>query len=768
MANVSILNLPVAIGLSGAEYLPLVQGGTTMRAQVGLVTGFNAGTLPQSANAVYSGPSSGAAAPPAFRSLVLADLPQGSTSGIPLIAQGAATAPVYGTAIVAGGGTGQTTLTAHNVLLGEGASNVGFAAPSSTSGVPLVSQGSSSDPAFGAAVVAGGGTGLTSLTAHAVMLGEGTSSVGFATIGTAGRLLIDQGSGSDPAFTAVSGDATIAGSGALTIANNAVSNAKFRQGVARSVVGVTGNATANVADIQGTANQVLVVNSGGTALAFGAVNVASSSAVTGALGVANGGTGTGTAFTQNSIVFAGASGVYSQDNAALSWNDSSQLLTVAATGAVGISGTTTATLTKFLQGSSGTPILTATPTASISRYETIGVDTESGQNAALFIAATGNNVSQGLTLFTGSISGTVMNVTLVSSGALFVGQVITGSGVTAGTTITSFGTGSGQTGTYNVNHSQSVGSEALVATGFIAQVNGATINSTQIGQGDVVGLYVGSFQQGTLGGRSAFGGFFNAQSTLPGAGAYGLNTFVTNSTGFDNGYSGQGQAFMMGLFNQASGGNLLTAGVANFNNGAQFDIGYYNFSGSVKSVGFRDDSSSIAVLQANGAHTKGIDFAGATFSGNALNLTGFTVDGSGNVTSGVWNGTTVAVAHGGTNYTGGAWTTFIATVAVSAGSISSQSSNMSYLQIGKIVFINGTINITTSSGTSGATVTVNVPVAPRANVLVMGREQALGGKELQMQLAGSSTTASIFNYDDTNPTAASGAIYGFAGCYEAA
>ncbi len=41
----------------------------------------------------------------------------------------------------------------------------------------------------------------------------------------------------------------------------------------------------------GTANQVLVVNSGGTALNYGAVNVASSAAVTGALPVANGGTG---------------------------------------------------------------------------------------------------------------------------------------------------------------------------------------------------------------------------------------------------------------------------------------------------------------------------------------------------------------------------------------------------------------------------------------------------------------------------------------------
>jgi hypothetical protein len=62
------------------------------------------------------------------------------------------------------------------------------------------------------------------------------------------------------------------------------------QGSALSVLGVTGNATADVASIAaGTDNQVL--RRSGTDLAFGAVNLASSDAITGALPVANGGTG---------------------------------------------------------------------------------------------------------------------------------------------------------------------------------------------------------------------------------------------------------------------------------------------------------------------------------------------------------------------------------------------------------------------------------------------------------------------------------------------
>jgi hypothetical protein len=51
-------------------------------------------------------------------------------------------------------------------------------------------------------------------------------------------------------------------------------------------------------------------------------NISLTSSVTGTLPVGNGGTGTGTSFTQGSVVFAGASGVYSQDNSKFFWDDS--------------------------------------------------------------------------------------------------------------------------------------------------------------------------------------------------------------------------------------------------------------------------------------------------------------------------------------------------------------------------------------------------------------------------------------------------------------
>lgn len=54
--------------------------------------------------------------------------------------------------------------------------------------------------------------------------------------------------------------------------------------------------------------------------------LATSDITSGTLGVARGGTGTTTAFTAGSVVFAGASGVYSQDNANLFWDDTNNRL----------------------------------------------------------------------------------------------------------------------------------------------------------------------------------------------------------------------------------------------------------------------------------------------------------------------------------------------------------------------------------------------------------------------------------------------------------
>lgn len=156
--------------------------------------------------------------------------------------------------------------------------------------------------------VAQGGTGLGTLTAHALQVGNGTSNVTQLAVGTTDQVLLGA-TGADPVFTTLTGDITIS-AGVTALGSNVVSNAKFRQGVARSVVGVTGNATANVADIQGGASTVLQVNAAGTALTFTALDV-STAAVTGTLAVGNGGTGRAT-LTNHSVLIGAAAGAITQ------------------------------------------------------------------------------------------------------------------------------------------------------------------------------------------------------------------------------------------------------------------------------------------------------------------------------------------------------------------------------------------------------------------------------------------------------------------------
>lgn len=71
------------------------------------------------------------------------------------------------------------------------------------------------------------------------------------------------------------------------------------------------------------------------------------------------------------------------------------------------------------------------------------------------------------TYFQGSISGTTLTVTDVIAGELVVGQVLVAPGITPGTYITAFGTGSGQNGTYTVNDSQTLGSVIFKVIGLV-------------------------------------------------------------------------------------------------------------------------------------------------------------------------------------------------------------------------------------------------------------------------------------------------------------
>lgn len=94
------------------------------------------------------------------------------------------------------------------------------------------------------------------------------------------------------------------------------------------------------------------------------------------------------------------------------------------------------------------------------------------RTALLTHAQTDGWAATGDTSFTGSISATTLTVSAISAGSIQKGEVITGAGVTAGTTVTALGTGTGGVGTYTVSVSQSVASTTITQPGKVLSKGG--------------------------------------------------------------------------------------------------------------------------------------------------------------------------------------------------------------------------------------------------------------------------------------------------------
>lgn len=105
------------------------------------------------------------------------------------------------------------TTTQYNTLVGSTSNGISNVAPSATSGVPLISQGSSANPAYGTAVVAGGGTGQTTLTQYGVLVGAGTSPIAQLATGSSGQVLQSGGASANPAWSTATYPATAGTSG---------------------------------------------------------------------------------------------------------------------------------------------------------------------------------------------------------------------------------------------------------------------------------------------------------------------------------------------------------------------------------------------------------------------------------------------------------------------------------------------------------------------------------------------------------------------------
>lgn len=116
--------------------------------------------------------------------------------------------------------------TQYNVQVGGASGTLSSVAPSATSGVPLISQGSSANPAFGTAVVGGGGTGIVTTTAYGVLCGGTTATGNFqnAGAGTSGQILKSGGAAALPSWVAPS---SVGGSLVLIQSQTAASSASI-------------------------------------------------------------------------------------------------------------------------------------------------------------------------------------------------------------------------------------------------------------------------------------------------------------------------------------------------------------------------------------------------------------------------------------------------------------------------------------------------------------------------------------------------------------
>jgi hypothetical protein len=169
---------------------------------------------------------------------------------------------------------------------------------------------SSSALVAGTLPVAAGGSGAVTFTANGVLYGNGTSALGVTAAGTTGQVLVGN-TGGAPSWG--------------TLSSSAVTSFQT------SLNGLTPSTATT-----------------------GAVTLA------GTLGATSGGTGTSTAFTTGSVVFAGASGTYTQDNANFFWDDTNNRLGIGTTSpSVPLTVASSTTLSAgspsiLLQGSSNT------------------------------------------------------------------------------------------------------------------------------------------------------------------------------------------------------------------------------------------------------------------------------------------------------------------------------------------------------------------------------------------------------------------------------
>ena len=259
--------------------------------------------------------------------------------------------------------------------------------------------------------------------------------------------------------------------GRVGITDNGV-NVYIVDGAYRYTWRISSPASVNfVGSMSTTTLSVTAVTSGTLAVGqqiFG-LGVASETVIT-AFGTGSGGIGNYTISTSQTVVSEAMSGAAA--GAIITATIGGSLSGVAITGLAGQFSCTAAPITLVI-GQALTISGTYGGTGSISGYTnptTYYIIATNGSTTFTLSATAGGTA---ITTTVGTPTGlsykyapTTLNVTAVSSGTLYLGQTIQGTGISANTMITALGTGSGGTGTYTVSNSQNISSETMYALNF--------------------------------------------------------------------------------------------------------------------------------------------------------------------------------------------------------------------------------------------------------------------------------------------------------------
>jgi acyl CoA:acetate/3-ketoacid CoA transferase alpha subunit len=259
--------------------------------------------------------------------------------------------------------------------------------------------------------------------------------------------------------------------GRVGITDNGV-NVYIVDGAYRYTWRISSPASVNfVGSMSTTTLSVTAVTSGTLAVGqqiFG-LGVASETVIT-AFGTGSGGIGNYTISTSQTVASEAMSGAAS--GAIITATVGGSLSGVAITGLAGQFSCTAAPITLVI-GQALTISGTYGGTGSISGYTnptTYYIIATNGSTTFTLSATAGGTA---ITTTVGTPTGlsykyapTTLNVTAVSSGTLYLGQTIQGTGISANTMITALGTGSGGTGTYTVSNSQNISSETMYALNF--------------------------------------------------------------------------------------------------------------------------------------------------------------------------------------------------------------------------------------------------------------------------------------------------------------